>query len=453
MTVVEVPLHGERVAGEHQPPEPLRSRRAPLARPGLRDVSRRTASAGGWSAWRAAAPEADDLPDRGSAEARAAGGWHLGSPWWVGAVRPDRVPAARRRSAAAGVPRREPGGGEPERCEHGRGASRTLSSAALPSIVTRAGWNADESIRQSPPQYAATLGFAVIHHTAGANAYTQEEAPAVVRAIELYHVKGNGWNDIGYNFLVDRFGTVYEGRYGGVDRNVVGAHALGFNRGSVGIAVLGTYIDAPPPPGGDRRARPSARVAPRPGPRRPCSPSVSVVSGGSERYPAGTPVVLRAVSGHSDTGLTACPGRPLYARLAALRPKAQSIGLPKIYAPRRVGPARRRWSASRRRSRARARGRWPLPTRPERSWRAGAESGQHRRLDAGTPRLRPPARYSWQIACTVRRRRPAISARRLLCRRRWSSPRRRPSRRRSAPTATVWRTRRRSRTRRRRLRP
>src|SRR5207249_8280164 len=101
----------------------------------------------------------------------------------------------------------------------------------------------------SPPQYVDAVRFAVVHHTAGLNDYTQAEAPAVVRAIELYHVKANGWNDIGYNFLVDRFGTVYEGRYGGTDRNVIGAHALGFNRGSVGVAVLGTYIDTAPPLG------------------------------------------------------------------------------------------------------------------------------------------------------------------------------------------------------------
>ena len=54
-------------------------------------------------------------------------------------------------------------------------------------------------------------------------------------------MKGNGWNDIGYNFLVDRFGQVYEGRYGGIERNVIGAHAQGFNTGSVGVSVLGEY--------------------------------------------------------------------------------------------------------------------------------------------------------------------------------------------------------------------
>src|SRR4029453_7682350 len=71
---------------------------------------------------------------------------------------------------------------------------------------------------------------------------------AIVKGIQLFHVQGNGWNDIGYNFLVDRFGTIYEGRDGGIDRNVIGAHALGFNTGSVGIALLGTYGSTKPSP-------------------------------------------------------------------------------------------------------------------------------------------------------------------------------------------------------------
>ena len=96
------------------------------------------------------------------------------------------------------------------------------------------------------PKYAASVQFAVVHHTAGNNSYTASQSAAIVRGIEVYHVKGNGWNDIGYNFLVDKYGQVFEGRYGGVDKNVIGAHAEGFNTGSTGVALLGTYGSAGP---------------------------------------------------------------------------------------------------------------------------------------------------------------------------------------------------------------
>ena len=118
---------------------------------------------------------------------------------------------------------------------------RRLTIAGAPSIIPRSAWGADEEIRRAPPQYFDAVHFAVVHHTAGSNAYSPAQSAAIVRGIEVYHVDANGWNDIGYNFLVDKYGQVFEGRYGGVDRPVIGAHALGFNAGSVGVAVLGDY--------------------------------------------------------------------------------------------------------------------------------------------------------------------------------------------------------------------
>ena len=146
---------------------------------------------------------------------------------------------------------------------------RTIAAAGMPRIVPRSAWQADESIVRAKPEYADTLRMAYVHHTAGTNSYTRLQAPAVVRAIEVYHVKGNGWNDIGYNALVDRFGTVYEGRCGGIDRNVVGAHAKGFNTGSFGIAVMGDFRTVDPPAAAVDALVRTLAVAARPRPRRP----------------------------------------------------------------------------------------------------------------------------------------------------------------------------------------
>jgi hypothetical protein len=291
------------------------------AGPGTVEVRTRS-TAGVWSPWRTAAPEPEDGPDVGSVE-RGAPGRHVGSPWWVGAS--DRLRLRTRgsvswarawlvRSPASLVPRRR------------------LAAAVQPAIVPRASWGADESLRRNEPAFAPEVRYAVVHHTAGSNAYTRAEAPAVVRAIMRYHVQSNGWNDIGYNLLVDRFGTVYEGRFGGVDANVVGAHAVGFNTGSVGVALIGTYAGTAVPTAAERAlARLLAwrlDLAHVDTLARPV-----VTSGGSPKYAAGLPVTLRAVSGHRDVGLTECPGGSLYARLSSLASEASRTGLPKIYEP------------------------------------------------------------------------------------------------------------------------
>ena len=208
---------------------------------------------------------------------------------------------------------------------------RALQMAGSPAIIARKAWGADERIRRDNPVIARTLTTAIVHHTAGAEPSTPAQSAAIVRGIYLYHVRGNGWDDVGYNFLVDRFGQVFEGRYGGIERNVVGAHSQGFNTGSVGISLIGNYARRSP----SAAARSAiarllawrldvAHVDPR--------STAPVLSGGNAKYRKGTPLFLRAVSGHKDTGFTTCPGR-LYADLSSLASSAAGIGLPKLYTP------------------------------------------------------------------------------------------------------------------------
>jgi hypothetical protein len=286
-----------------------------------RVLFRTRAPGGRWSAWRPAAPEDEDRPDEGSAEDRRR--WRIGNPWWTG---PSTVIQARALGRVSRI--RAHVVWSPESLV----PYRVPAAAEQPAILPRASWGANESIRRAPPVYAPAARLAIVHHTAGSNGYSRTEAPAIVRGIQLYHVRGNGWNDIGYNFLVDRFGTVYEGRFGGIERNVVGAHALGFNSGSVGIALLGTY-------GGTRPSAAAQAALARLLAWRldvahvdPLG-AVTFVSGGSERFAAGLPVVLRAVSGHRDTGATECPGSSLYARLGSLAATARGLGGAKIFDP------------------------------------------------------------------------------------------------------------------------
>ena len=284
-------------------------------------------SSGGFGPWLDAAVEEEDQPDRGSREALATRGWRVGNPTWVGPANGIRYRVTGRVTDLRASFVRSP---------ELRIPLRATAIAGQPSIVPRSGWGADESTRRSAPQYAPAIRFAIVHHTAGPNTYSPSQAAAIMRGIQIYHVKSNGWNDIGYNFLVDRYGTVYEGRYGGIDRNVVGAHALGFNTGSAGVAVIGTFTGATIPVAASAALEKLlawrldlAHVDPL--------STLTAISGGSERYPAGIPVFLQAVSGHRDTGLTSCPGNLLYAQLGTIAGKTLGIGLPKLFEPKVTG--------------------------------------------------------------------------------------------------------------------
>ncbi|GAB3672129.1 hypothetical protein GCM10028832_45130 [Streptomyces sparsus] len=194
-----------------------------------------------------------------------------------------------------------------------------------PPIVGRVAWDADEDLVREPPEYTGRARAVFVHHTAHGNAYDCSDVPEMLRALQREHVRGKGWDDVGYNFLVDRCGTVYEGRAGGVSRPVHGAHTKGFNADSVGIAVIGTFGTGARVP--DRAVEAVVRLTAwklRPG----ISPRgrVRMVSSNSEsRYPKGTSVRLDVVSGHRDSFRTRCPGDALYDRLAEIRAAASRL--------------------------------------------------------------------------------------------------------------------------------
>ena len=192
-----------------------------------------------------------------------------------------------------------------------RGAARSLALAgghAGDRHPCRAGAPTRRSCARKP-SIAPALKLAVVHHTAGTNTTRGRRRAAIVRGIEDYHVQGNGWNDIGYNFLVDRFGTVYEGRAGGIDAERDRRARGGFNTGTVGVALIGNFTAATPP-----KAKQDALVellAWRLDLAHvdPLS-TVAYTSGGNAKFRAGKVVTLRAISGHRDTGPSECPGKP-----------------------------------------------------------------------------------------------------------------------------------------------
>ncbi|MEV5597238.1 N-acetylmuramoyl-L-alanine amidase [Streptomyces sp. NPDC052496] len=193
-----------------------------------------------------------------------------------------------------------------------------------PAIVTRAGWGADEKLRERTFAYTRTVRAAFVHHSATGNNYSCRQAPAVLRGIYRFHVKSSGWRDMGYNFLIDKCGTVYEGRAGGVAKPVMGAHTRGFNQNSMGIAVLGTFENANP--SGAAVSAVAKLTAWKLGlygvdPRA----TTTLVSAGGNRFKKGTRARLRTISGHRDGFNTECPGDRLYAQLGTARSSAARL--------------------------------------------------------------------------------------------------------------------------------
>ncbi|MFC9684192.1 N-acetylmuramoyl-L-alanine amidase [Streptomyces sp. NPDC056948] len=204
------------------------------------------------------------------------------------------------------------------------GPTAPPSTVPEPPVTSRAGWGADESLSPDPSEYNADVKAVFVHHTDGANDYSCAESASVVRGIYAYHTQVNGWNDIGYNFLVDKCGTIFEGRKGGVDLPVLGAHTYGWNRESTGIAVLGEYTSTA---ASNAALASVARVAAWKLGQYGADPAgtVQLTAGATQKnyfttsFTAGGTYTFQRISGHRDGYNTQCPGNSLYAQLPTIR--------------------------------------------------------------------------------------------------------------------------------------
>ncbi|WP_148614033.1 N-acetylmuramoyl-L-alanine amidase [Nocardioides rubriscoriae] len=186
-----------------------------------------------------------------------------------------------------------------------------LAAAAYtpkPVIYSRAQWGADERLRDkgSLHYYEVHAGF--VHHTVNANDYAPEDVPAILRGIYAYHTQSRGWSDVGYNYLVDRFGRIWEGRAGGVDRPVVGAHTLGYNDDSFAMSAIGNFEEA----------KPSNAMVEAYGALFGWKLSLHGVDASSTKQFV-TSRTFQAINGHRDAASTACPGKYLYAKIPQIR--------------------------------------------------------------------------------------------------------------------------------------
>jgi hypothetical protein len=203
-----------------------------------------------------------------------------------------------------------------------RASASQQTVGTAPAMITRTEWGADSVPPRAAPEYGE-VQMAFVHHTVNANDYGPEDSAAIVLGIARYHRDSNKWNDIGYNFLVDKYGQIFEGRAGGIDQPVIGAQAQGYNSVSTGIACLGTFESvAQTEAGMNALARVIGWKLSLHG--VPVTGQITVLSAGgaSNRHPAGTPVTFERISGHRDGDSTSCPGTALYAQLADLRTRA-----------------------------------------------------------------------------------------------------------------------------------
>jgi hypothetical protein len=312
------------------------------------EVEVRSRTDGAWGAWTELHLHDEHVPDPDSAEA---GADTLSEPVWVG-----RSEALQFR-VAGGQPDLEVStvdiagdlGWTP--AAPARGAA--VAATEQPAIRPRASWGADESLRDGRVDYSDDVRFSVVHHEGGSPRWSWAkinagcvEADDAIRAIYRYHTVYKGYWDIAYNFVVDPCGGIWEGRYGGIDKAVMGAHAAGWNDGSVGVLALGTFSDGNSDPVTEKMVTGIEELLAWKLDHHHVDPRGTIREeaggGDSNRYPRGTMVDVPILSAHQITNNTSCPGAVLMGRLfdgagSSAKPKAayvdavETLGLPKAY--------------------------------------------------------------------------------------------------------------------------
>ena len=287
----------------------------------------RTATGGAWTGWSELEYHDEHAPDPGTAEdagtrpgtdpvfvgevdevqLRAVAEDGLPEDMSLAVVSPGRPTAVETQTPAVPAER---AGGDAAPAAAGEDAielQAATTSAPRPTIFTREQWGADERLRDGRPSYG-TISAGFVHHTVNANNYSRDDVPGMLRSIYAYHTQSQGWSDIGYNFLVDKFGRIWEGRYGGVARPVIGAHTLGYNDDSFAMSAIGNF----------ETAHPSEAMLRAYGALFAWKLGLAGIDP-MDRSQNVSGDTFQAINGHRDAGSTACPGQHLYDKLPAIR--------------------------------------------------------------------------------------------------------------------------------------
>ena len=207
----------------------------------------RVHTATGWGAWQSLATDGDDAPDADTAEAvhgtQVADGAKFSEPVWVGVADGYEISLPTDATdATADLVR------DTTRITKRNGSeagAAVVPPTGQPAINSRASWNARPSV--DPASIAPTVRMAIVHHSVTANDYAPSDVPGILRSIQTFHIDGRGWNDIAYNFAVDKYGTIWEARGGGITNAVIGGHAMGANYETTGVVTLGDFTSFAPP--------------------------------------------------------------------------------------------------------------------------------------------------------------------------------------------------------------